>query len=75
VSDRDTKAELPPSWFVQPLLLLAASVHENTGLRAPGLLALDVSADLGLRLGLAPGESMQIAAGGRYLTVRSRKTP
>jgi hypothetical protein len=62
---------MPPDWFVEPLMALAVSVVKNTGLRSPSM-RLVVDAELGLRLGIAPGETMAIHTVAGYVNVESK---
>jgi hypothetical protein len=66
-------AEMPPAWFVEPLMALAVAIVENTATGA-GQFSVSVSSELGLRLGIAPGEKMQVHTAAGYVTVASERS-
>jgi anaerobic selenocysteine-containing dehydrogenase len=63
-------AIFPPGWFVEALSKFASKVYENTAQRRP-LEAVWVTQEMGLRLGIAPGCSMEIHTEAGYVTVRA----
>jgi hypothetical protein len=64
--------EVPPAWFVEPLMDLAMSIAENTAQRPT--FSVRVASELGLCLGLAPGEEMKVHTATGYVTVVSERT-
>jgi hypothetical protein len=65
--------DIPPDWFVEHLINLQQAVAINTGL-ANGF-SITVSADLGPRIGIAPGGVMHIMgpAGVIHINAMDRK--
>jgi hypothetical protein len=63
---------IPPEWFVEPLMKLAVACAEHTMTKKP-VLHVVVARDFGLLLGVAPGEVMEIATPAGYIEVYSEK--
>jgi hypothetical protein len=66
-------AEIPPGWFVDALCTFAIAVMNNTA-RTKSF-ELHVSSELGLVIGIAPGEHMQVHTAVGYVTVVSDSNP
>jgi len=65
--------DIPPDWFIESLLKLQERCYMHTIVKRP--FALLVTAEFGLRIGLAPGESMQVAGPSGYITITSEHKP
>lgn len=61
---------MPPAWFLAAVVELGARVFENTG--AEQEFRITVDHDLGLLLGLAPGEWMTVMTMSGPVHVSSR---
>jgi len=63
--------DVPPAWFVETLQRFVNTITMHTG-RPAEHVCLEFSADLGLALGLPPGECAQISTAAGYVRCKAR---
>lgn len=66
--------DIPPRWFVEPMMSLAVACVEHTMVKRP-ITRIQVAPDFGLQLGIAPGTSMDVHTPAGYVEVYCERVP
>jgi TctA family transporter len=64
---------MPPGWFVAALSKFVSSVYQHTGVRKT-VTRVSLDSEFGIRLGILPGTSVDIATAAGYVEVYCERT-
>lgn len=67
------KPEIPPHWFLEAVHRFNTALYQHTGCKTLARISLD--SEMGYRLGLAPGTSMDIHTAAGPVEVYSERMP